>query len=294
MTGRIEEVPSLGEVVRHLTRPYVDPGDWPADHRCARSGVSGRPCSHARWASRSLLARLADLVEPGRTGGQGGGAHRGRTLAGSPAPWSAAPAELLDEIQWGAIALEAQAEAVLGEEPMVADPAPLQGARLRRVARASLVVLPEQHGVLLTRHPEHPLVRGRLLVPGDESAGYGWGLIEARLRGWYSRARTLTGHEQPPVVLRYHPNPVDDRGIGGPVCPGECLHHSCERARYSRLPRYLPIRCPACGARGLTQDQTTGGLACTRPSCRRPDGGRTVWSLDVLRSEWRATLWSVS
>ena len=83
----------LPEIIEELLEQYRNPDDWPAEHRCTKSDaaapvidwpvttnrgydpalgyddhllLSRDACQHAE--PRSLTARLADLVEPGRGG----------------------------------------------------------------------------------------------------------------------------------------------------------------------------------------------------------------------------------
>lgn len=232
----------------------------------------------------SLMSRLHLLVEPGPGSVEPEpGKKSRRGSVGSPAPWNAAAAELLDEIQHGAINLLARTAAAAGAPAPDAAARGRDGSfpRLGLHARRALQSLPAQLELLEQRSPGHPLLRGRAL-PGDR--GYEWGRAESELRRWHRRARLMVGFDEPPVTLRSIPNPVYGLHLPGPVCDAwwECGHGSCRRLGYSRLGRYVSVSCPVCGARPLVQDPDTGVLACPRPRCRDASGARTAWSTSAL------------
>lgn len=231
----------------------------------------------------SLLTRLALLIAPGPGSVEPEpGKKSRRGSSGSPAPWNAAAAELLDEIQHGAIDLSARTMAAAGA-PAQEGVRGRDGSfpRLGLHALRALRALPAQLELLEQRDPGHPLVRGRPLA-GDR--GYEWGRVESELRRWHRRARLMVGFDEPPVTLRSIPNPVYGLHLLGPVCESwwECGHASCRRVGYSRLGRYVSVSCPVCGARPLVQDPDTGVLACPRSRCRDVSGARTAWSTSAL------------
>lgn len=341
-------------LVTDLVETFGSADDVPADHRC-----SGR-CSHAtgeRASSRApLLDRLAELVEPGSSPAERGGHPSHGAKAGSPAPWDPVAAPLLDEILHGAVGLAQQARKVLGFGPLTVRysliPPPVGPVCAGECAHGSCVEAREQRrrprpghvdvpahraplddagrralrDLLVTREllpQSHPLRRGGLVSKAHPARGWRPGQIEQQLRAWHRRAQVVTGHVQPPVVLRQMVNPVEVRAdvahvlcflgphcekpdcrhasckqIGQPAATkwvtkgrrevegpvcSACSHPSCVRIAYSRLGMWVTVRCPHCGAAGLPQDPVTGLIYCPRPSCVDVDGGRREWAPSALR-----------
>ncbi|NHN55789.1 hypothetical protein G9U51_08365 [Calidifontibacter sp. DB0510] len=308
---------TLENLLLDLTRSF-HPNDVPADHVCRPTRY--QVCSHGRGGA-PLLDRLALLVPASQSTapenpdapGRGSGA---RKSVGSPAPWSAPAAELLDEVMRGAAELERQARCALGlpefqEEEIatvrlgrrvVEAPTPVYdsgGGRGRR-ALARLPGLAMQ-----LREVGHPLgvielADGRLRP----------GRIEQAVSRWHTRAMELTGFEVPwqrmPPGL--NPDRAQDaerwiRTQAGPVCASpacshdvcglarvveaqgrprlgpvcaSCAHRSCGRIRRRRQ-RYLAWSCPTCFADSLRVNPLTGTVRCLRESCSDQD-----WTMEEL------------
>lgn len=220
----------------------------------------------------------------------------------SPAPWSASPAELLDEIGRGAVDLVATARRVLGLPPATVH-AVVEGQRrevpLSAVAQdvagaAALRMLPDLHRRIRAdrRLVDHWLVRVEL-----EDGTLDAGAIEKRLRSWRHRARVLAGYDVRPLPVGQVPNPwhlgnIDDPNDPttpwwrGPVCPttkaGLCGHSSCSTLRWARTERWVMAECPWCSRSSLLQDPADGAVYCARPSCRDDAGHRPRWSVAEL------------
>jgi hypothetical protein len=352
----VDPVP-FEQLVEELVSSFSSAADLPAEHVCTAD------CTHlaaGRESRRSLLARLEDLVEPGTAPGERGARPSHGVKAGSPAPWDPVAAPLIDEILHGALDLAETTRKVLKFPPLtirywVVPPtvAAAVGPTCEACRHRSCVRMREERrprpghvdvpaskaplddagrralrDLLVTRAllPEgHWLVRGELVSKRHKARGYRLGWIDLRLRGWHRRAQLVTGHVQPPVVLRQMVNPVevrDDvrhtgvfhgprcaelfcrshgscrevgrvgwvkwvtkgrREIEGPIC-WTCSHPSCVRISYSRLGKWVTVRCPHCGAAGLPQDPVTLVLFCPRPSCVDVDGGRHEWAPSALRT----------
>lgn len=293
---------TLAGVVDELLNGTPTDVDWPVDHRCTKTGPSA--CDHGRRTS--LLDQLTDLVEPGRPGKTENGTTSGKKPA-APAPWSTAPAELLDGIHRGAVELANHARRVLGFGPLqvawmqtlyVTGPTcptacEHQSCRLvRRGAPGRVRYVPAAHDergartamrdllrlvdALEERDPEHHLVCRR-----DEQDRRRPGAIEVTLRSWHRQATILTGHSTAWPRLRQIPNPHRDRVIG-PAHP-QCTHLSCAAIRLGRPPAWMQARCPHCHSASLAQDPTSGSVVCLRPSCRDATGRRHEWSVEELK-----------
>lgn len=303
---------SLDDLVYELTRSFnsEQQAHEMQSHVCRPTRY--QQCDHGPLSSRSaILDRLARLVrEPGVNAapaddGSRGGRSRSKAPAGSPAPWSAAPAELLDEILRGAVVLQSQCRSALHLSEVVEEDE--REIRLGRqvitttvapdmLGRRALARLPGLVDML--RRDGHPLGT-TILADGRVRPGK----VEQRVRRWHSRALVLLGHEVQwrrlaPAVnpdVQYRPEPpgrgaVTELGpvcaapscghelcrlvrmtlsVGhrriGPVCTS-CSHPSCDRVRRWRS-RYLPARCPDCFADSLRSNPGTGEVRCLRPHC---------------------------
>lgn len=303
---------TLTDIVRELVVEFRAKDDRPADHRCATpTGYRGPQqldrslvCTHATHSSRSLLDRLASLVAPGAGPAREDPGKRSKSSTGSPAPWSAEPAELLDEILLGAIDLAVIVRQLLGFAPLPvtlvrvpADPAwhpplayrpltlPVHRAPRALAGRAALMDLPVTLPLLQERYPHLGKANGALLDPARPAKGHRWGEVESKVRFWHREAQLLTGHQvEAPRVREMH-NPVFGERRPGPTCDGpyECGHTSCRRIAMGHEREWLRPHCPYCGASGLPQDQKTGAIYCDRSTCRDDRGRRHEWSVDAFR-----------
>lgn len=272
---------TLQVTVDELARYFRPGGDVPAEHTCHAVWSAGtgpgsvvlvRPACRSRHdRTTGLLGRLEELATPSMGtvhGDGGGGGKKAKGPGGSPAPWAARPAELLDEIQRGAIELNENARRLLGFGPLPAGP-------LAARARAALVGLPDLW-VALAASPgrdEHWLAKGR-----DS--------IDERVRRWHRDAQLLTGHEVPWASVGQFPLKDPPARRQGPVCPHEgddtCRHQSCRAIQATPRQRWETGRCPYCWSASLRQDPTTGNVICLKPSCSTVDGERHVWTVDEL------------
>lgn len=328
---------TLEQVVAEMVDRYDDEGDWPAEHRCTKTTAAeavlvaagrlaldalgeqvvhrvdgstwrvGLPSSCAHGSHAPLLSRLADLVPrgQGQVAGEAGSKHRKRPS--SPAPWTAPVAELLDEIQRTAVAVDAWAREDLGFEPLqvawraqwtdvdelgydvrLGYAPPDYGRGRHQVlyrparpdavgARAALRDLPRVLALLEERDPGHPLVERPSAT--EPAAG------ERYLRTWHARAKLLTGHRTPWPALRQVPNPNrPTQPLQGPACVDlRCGHSTCQELRIGRPPRWVLARCPHCGSASLRQNPGTGAIVCIRPSCKDAEGRRHQWSAEELQ-----------
>ena len=311
---------TLEQVVSELVDRFHDPRDWPADHRCSKDGPS--QCSHQQWADRALLARAAHLVKPG----SGSSAHDadsprakgGKPQGGSPAPWAAGPALLVDEAHRGAIDFDHRLRQALDLGPLYVQ----LGARIRRGAPrcedfertrscphpscrpqvvstitapvdrspldlagvAALRGLPLLVELLKERDATHDLVAGPLIDPAHPDHGRSWGRVERTVRRWHRDARALTGHVEPPVILRQRANPFAGQPWAGPTCDDawSCGHLSCRLLFLAPRPPWETAVCPHCGTPGFRWNEETGVMHCDHPRCRDADGRRPSWSMDAF------------
>jgi hypothetical protein len=305
---------TLEQVTTQLVHWFDSAGDFPVEHECAptttvvdfpartslgydvalgyswpaAAAVVAVACDHSALGA-PLLERLAELVEPGSSGPKSSpGKSSGKGPKGSPAPWAAAPAELLDEALRGAIELHDTARAVLGLTPE-----DYAGTDVAARGRIALDRLDSDVRMLQERRPEHWLASSP--CPGGPACTIGRehlhpGAIETRARSWRKRALQLTGHETPRAKVRQvlnldHPDHTD-RPVLGPVHPARgphlCLDDSCLTLRHARANRYQVARCPFCDSVSLEQDPDSGHVECVRPSCRDDEGQRRMWTIDEL------------
>lgn len=263
---------TLAQVVEDLAVRWSDPGDWPAEHRCTPG------CTHKAGRDAPLMARLQLLVAPSRSlWRQPQTGKRGRGPQGSPAPWAAGPAELVDEVLRGAVDFDARLRRILDFGPLhvqLPPPRPdLAGRRLvgplcapggcrhgscTAITRqpglpvtvtadrapldfagmAALRGLPLLVDLLTERRPASPLVRGRLVDPDKPGRGYRPGEVEAAVRSWQRRALVITGHDTPDPVVREMANPVHGLTVSGPLCEmAHCAHDSCLAIELAADPR---------------------------------------------------------
>lgn len=309
----------LVDVIAELLVAFEHPDDWPADHRCTKTSATvaavdwqGWPvaddqgydpalgyavpvllrhtaCSHG--GGRSLMSRLEELVPPGQRAAQQNPGKAPRGPKGSPAPWAAQPAELLDEIRRGAIDLHDSARRVLGlkrDDGYVGLDLAQRAARALTALPSDLLMIEGRgmtaHWLVAAECPGRP----RCTVRGDHRHP---GSIEGAVRSWHGRALLVTGHEQKRAKVGQVLNPLHpentERYYRGPVHPrpphGACdVHESCELMRQDRLNRYQQARCPWCDSVSLEQDPETGHVECVRPSCRDEQGHRHMWTVDEL------------
>lgn len=302
---------SLDEVVDELLAGVPVP--VPVDHVCRPS--RWQKCTHSVGQRMPLLDRLAELSLPAQemmpapdapsmirsAGGHSSGVG-GRGRAGSPAPWSAQAAELLDEILRGAVAAQRQARQVLElEPPTVARtqvrqvwprPRPVAVGPLHPVeahcghescgstglevvavpvdqvavadaGRHALRTLPGLVSLLADR--DHPL---GVRITGEREIR-SQGRLEERVRGWHRRVLTVLGHAVELVRLPQLPNPDHPwskprvRFARGPVCESLlCGHPSCASVRWPSLPGRRLG--PVC-------------VSCGHDSCRRIRAGGRRW-----------------
>lgn len=279
---------ALREVVADLrSGHYAETADEERGHTCEPR------CSHSRTRGRALMDELAEVVVPPQEAMKRPSARRHR-VSGSPAPWSARAAELLDEIERGAVDLVGHARVVLGL-PVATVRAGHRRVALDRVqldvaARHALGELPELLGLLLAR----PETRTHHLAAtlGDDG-NMRPGRIEGELWAWRSRARKLLGYEARPARLTQVPNPDNPhvnpewwRGrVASVSCGAQCTHESCWAAESDRartVARWVQARCPWCGRASLIQDPETGDVLCNRGSCFTPAGDRSRWTVAEL------------
>ncbi|MDE9364568.1 hypothetical protein PZ938_03040 [Luteipulveratus sp. YIM 133132] len=230
---------TLEDIVRELLDSYRNDEDLPGEHIAVEQ-------LHAD-ARRPLLARLSELAEPSRQLlKEKDSPTRSKNRAGSPAPWSAPAAELLDEILNGALDYNRSARRLMGWPdleitvpafteparivPAVWGPRPAGGVGPRQLLRPERVTAPavnhqprqvpatmvsiETAGRVALRGLPG-LVRalrdnapGRRLGETDLADGrLGQGWIEEAVRSWHRRALELTGHEVRWERLPSVPNP---------------------------------------------------------------------------------------
>lgn len=220
-----------------------------------------------------ILTDLAEMVMPSQSMLRDGASSMGKR-SGSPAPWFAPAAELLDEIERGAVQWDREARHTLGLE-----------CDARRDPHDALEGLPGMVTILSDRG--HPLGI-RLGAAGEASDG----LIEADVRDWYRRARIVLGDLAPAERLPTVANPDHPSNGGrarlGPVC-WSCAHTSCSRIAASSR-RSLPWLCPSCNRDSLRRDPLSGLVVCLRSSCTDEDGRRPSWHVTTFdegaRNPW--------
>lgn len=235
--------PSLEQIVRELVHPYV---------------VDGR-------RRAPLLSDVSAMVMPSQQMIRDGAGSMGKRV-GSPAPWFAPAAELIDEVLRGAMRWESEACHTLGLE-----------LRPGRTGTSSLLALPGL--VELLADAGHPLG-----VKASAGGVVSDGLIEQDVRRWHSRARVLVGDEKPVERLPTVANPDHPSNGGrrrvGPTCR-RCSHRSCERIKAGHR-RSLSWPCPECRCDSLRRDPLSDVVLCIRPSCVGEDGRRPSWHITLF------------
>lgn len=243
---------------------------------------------------RDLRADLAGLSRT-KSSNQTGQTRRHR-VSGSPAPWTAAPAELLDEMDRGIVRLIHEARDYLGQ-PVLSQIA--HSHDMTVWAPIPAYTTPTWEATTRTRPPTQlptlaiaPAARtawsvtaatlNELSSVNRELAGW----METRIRTWHYRARILTGeittewaHLHDAVENPYYiPDPR--YRTPGPLCTPPltrtCPHPSCHTRREERTPT-KQIRCPHCDCRSLTEHTITGEIRCTNPGCSTPTGDQPTW-----------------
>lgn len=311
----------FADVVDDLVLSYRDRDDVPSKHRCVRSlgydlELGYEPqnvCTHAQFATRPLLERLRELIEPGSSMlGSPDGDRKPSRRTGSPAPWAAAPAELVDEILLGALEMNTRIRAKVGMDklrvkrklwrrriapswhpPLVPVYEPHQflveqwakDVPRHEAGETALRDLPKVLARLQHHFPDDPDAAGALVKPSEPSRGRHWGYVEATVRDWHRRARLMTGHSvDDRTVVHRLPNPHAGKRWPGPIhdVPNDCGHDSCWRIHLTHQGAHIALRCPYCRTLGLVEDDVTGALFCDRPSCRDDDGSRHSWSVDAV------------
>ena len=272
----------LSAVVDELARSWWE--HIPVEHVCSPG------CTHGWGARDPLLDRVAELVPASMQLARSESAKRApRGVIGSPAPWSAGPAELLDDVHRSSARMVGEARELLGLGPLmvgtvdeegVPRQVPLPRCSVDVGGRAALRALPGVWSQLRARGLDgHPLV-----TRYDEERAWP-GLIELRVRGWAAQARRMLGIDTPRPRLRQIANPrhpAEWVGVPG-ATPAEigpscetCAHPSCEQFRHDRSHRWVMARCPWCGYASLVQEDD--GIVCARRSCLTSAGGRPHWS----------------
>lgn len=107
---------TLEQVVGELVEEFFDERDVPAGHRCTTVGPNR--CSHEERARRPLLVRLSEIVMPGTGAPRAPESKQAKGTRGSPAPWSSAPAHLVDEVHRGAVRFDRALRADLDLGPL--------------------------------------------------------------------------------------------------------------------------------------------------------------------------------
>jgi len=298
---------TLDEVVKELLDVFSAQGDWPAEHRCTKTGPN--PCTHAAFAATPLLVRLQSMVVPGTAPAKEDPGKRPRGQRHSPAPWDRKAGELVDEILRGSIDLNARMRRLLGFTPLrvryvvtvptwqppLAEPLPV----LRRASALATRAPVEDAGrealrdivrilpLLRDRHPDHDLA---MYAPYPGEHVQSWEQPpEPAVRSWHQQALLITGHEQPWPRVTQVPNPDHPdhlrRGeyFVGPIHSG-CAHPSCRAMRKHRRNRWVQARCPYCGSASLRQNPITQSVECQRPSCKDERGRPNVWTIHELRA----------
>lgn len=290
------------EVCAELVSEYTDERDRPAEHRCSHvravvpvtvggaavmtsrgydvalgyswpvvSGPVGG-CWHADIAGMPLLQRVAMLIDPGAPPPR---EVKVRTppgaRAGSPAPWSQQPAELVDQVRRGALRLNQLARACLGFGPLEVPYLISRGSQ-RRVryydatldgaAGAVRALLDLPHLVDALHDRRELICASDLGYSENQPPGLGYEdldgdgrevarEIEHRVRQWHRAALLLTGHEQPwPAVREW-------RNMDNPAW------YDLGQATRTKVPAELPP--------GVVCDKNP----CPHPSCW---GLRGAWS----------------
>lgn len=316
-----EALLQFDDVVDELLVSFRSTSDWPAGHRCTKPlgydpALGYEPpnlCTHAQFSTKPLLARLEELVEPGSSLVPPSDKDRRPTRRpGSPAPWAAGPAELLDEILLGALSFNTSMRQLMDlpelevtrqvwrrridprwHAPLSLFYGPVEEKVTQKASviprhdagRAALADLPRLLGRFQRECPDHPAAHGPYIDTDDPKRGRRWGKVESTVRAWRRRARLLTGHtvDERTVVHRL-PNPHSGKRWPWPVCreTPDCGHDSCWRIWLTHAKPLVPLRCPRCSTLGLVQDDITGAMFCDRPSCRDENGARHEWSLDAI------------
>lgn len=302
-------VASALSLVAELVDRYSEP--LPDDHVCTLpfstpSGETPRhTCSHAVHETAALLDRVEALVEPGTTPGEGR-SHAKGVPAGSPAPWDARAAELLDEVLRGAVDYAVTVRRLLEFSPLlvrvpvcdgvgVVLPVDRDGVPLGLAGRAALrdLAMPGRLELLADRKPGHWLVRGELIDPEHPKRGYRPGAVEASVRRWHTRSLEVAGFDAPrPRWLWWAQNPMTEWERAdvplGPACPAQdlqprlrmqqvtCGHRTCLAIAYAGMGDTVPVWCPECWHRGLQVEPLTGLVFC--PRCLTQEGNRMEWA----------------
>ncbi|QIM19892.1 hypothetical protein G7075_00070 [Phycicoccus sp. HDW14] len=299
-------------MVAQLVDEFYDPRDVPAGHRCSTEGPAR--CSHEEIAHRALLVRLASITMPGTGAPRDPGVPKAKSQKGSPAPWAAGPAHLVDEVHRGAIRFDHLLREALDLGPLHVYRGVASKPRIGPVhpagqckhptcqpirksittvssatpsdiaGPAALRGLPLLVDLLLEHDPTHALVAGALVDPGHPERGRSWGKVERTVRRWHKEARALTGHKDKPVVLRQRHNPFAGQKWAGPTCEDawSCGHLSCRLLFMAPRPAWEAAACPGCGSIGFPWDPTWGVLRCDHPRCRDENGRRQAWSMEAF------------
>ena len=311
---------SLAEVIDELLHRYGNDGDWPADHRCTKGGVSvqatgwdgrllfsssplgyapglgyGPPvmvhahaCDH-RGVDAPLVDRLAALVEKGTGLARPDGAKQHPARAGSPAPWAAAPAELLMEIWHRSVAFSAELRDELDFRALCVPV--VVGAVHGQLITPKMIYIPaatagEAGGRAALLELPRLVDAAQGMVEAARVAGW----IEQQVRAWHRRALLLTGHVVAWTRLDQIPNPdhlasydrcgLDGGGyLVGPFCLA-CKHRSCAQLRRGHTQRWVEPACPHCHRSMLRRNPVTQAVHCLSPSCLDEKGKRHVWSIE--------------
>lgn len=304
---------TVEDLVRELLVSYR-PDGMPPGHVCSER------CTHTRWGNRALLDRLAELAVPGQQllpSGEDAGISGKGARRGSPAPWSAPAAELLDEILRGALELNESGRRLLGWDeltvprpayehrgPVRWGPSPaggigprqqLPGDVVRRqpaaavpaakvdVSVAGRVALRGLPGILTALQREAP-DRRLTAGPPDKHGVARPGFIEQAVQTWHRRATQVTGDVTPwhrlPSVL----NPDHWSQQPGQVTVVRWLHgprcadpERCGHESCTSLSYFRARRTQRWRPRSRFEGPACERLRCEHESCFRLRSRRDRW-----------------